>query len=432
MSPDLEWRVDDPAGEQTIAKMSTPQPPRWRKWVIGVVVMLGIGLGLLYRSIPEPARPVPTPTIIPSPPPTAMPAALYNTIAREAQALADGDQAAFKQLLDVQDFTRYTELTNTLKPWGTPTDSALYVILDFRLTAQDKAWTKIKQFQVDHYIQEVRFYHLRNGEWRRTDFDPSFWSGSTETNETPHFQYNYFVEDYALIEPIAAVLEADYEQLCSDFDCPTTPMTCMESFGHQWCSAFTRTLTVTLDLRGRIQKDATVVTDTAGLVFDLSSPRLARPLDSADLPHYIRNPITWLEVMHLAYGAATPQEPPPPGRALVIAIFFREFDRLSKRTGDPALDLPADFKHIDIRYLLSLDSIWQEVDASNMPQIILANAIVEFVDQEFGPQAVARLLKATGPSKSLAEAIETSTGISYVAFEERWRAWVMSNASTTP
>ncbi|HZY42641.1 MAG TPA: hypothetical protein VFF59_11655, partial [Anaerolineae bacterium] len=385
MSPDLEWRVDDPSGEQTIAKTTPPRPPRWRGWAIGLAVMLGIGLGVLYRSIPEPDRPAPpatpSPAIVPTPTPTAMPAALYQTIAREAQALATGDQAAFNQILDVQDFERSTELTTGLKAWGTPTAGALYSILDFQRPAEDKAWIEIKQFHIDRYVQETRFYRLRNGQWRRTDFDPSFWSGLVETNETPHFNFIYAIEDYALIEPIATLLEGDYEQVCADLACPMISPACLEAFGRQWCSPFERTLTVTLDLRGRIQPDAVHVTDTDGLIFHLSSPRVTNPIDPADHPHSIRNPIAWLHVMHLAYGTVTFQGSPPPGRNLVIAIFFREYDRLLARTGDPPLVQPADMLRLDTTHLPPLETAWPGPDQTNYGEVYaLVNSLIDFID----------------------------------------------------
>lgn len=433
MSPDLEWRVEDPAGEQTIAKTSAPRPPRWRKWVIGLVVTLGVGLGVIYRSIPEPARPAPTPTVVPSPTPTAMPAALYKTIAREAQALADGDQTAFTQILDVQDFTRYHALIDNFKAWGQPRDAALYSILDFRLTATEKAWVEVKQFRVDRFVQEIRFYHLRNGEWRRTDFDPSFWSGLTETSDTPHFRFTYYIEDYALIEPVASVLEADYEQICTDFHCLTAPMTCVEALGKPWCSSFPREVEFRLNLNAPIDQEQFDIAENGDLIFTLPSLRQLNQLSFIDRQSDLRNPITWLHIMRLAYGRVDLQGPPPQGRALVIAIFFREYDRVLKRSSSEPLEMPEEFKDLDATNLLPLDNLWSEIDDANATQLYaMAYAVVEYIEQEFGWPAVVKLLKAIDPSKSLAEAIETSTGISYVAFEERWRAWVTANASTTP
>jgi hypothetical protein len=433
MSPDLEWRVDDPSGEQTIAKTTAPRPPRWRWLALACVVVLGVGLGVLYRSIPEPAKPAPTPTLLPTLTPTAMPAALYQTLTREAQALADGDRSTLEGLTDIPNFERFKALVGNFEAWGKPTDAALYSILDFRLMSEDKAWVKVKQFRVGGYVQETRFYHLRNGEWRRTDFDPSFWSGPTETSDTPHFRFTYFIEDYDLVEPIASLLEADYEQLCTDFACPTTPETCVEALGQQWCSAFPREITVTFQMTGYLDSDKVDISNSGDLTFTVSSLRWLDQFAPRERESYFRNPAAWLHVIRLAYQTVTSQEPPPQGRALAVGIFFREYDRLLKRTGSDPLEMPAEYTQLDIENLPPLNSVWNEIDAANAAQSYsAANSVSTYIEQKFGWPAVTKLLKAIGPSKSLAEAIETSTGQSYTEFEQQWRAWAKSNTSAAP
>lgn len=432
MSPDLEWRVDDPAGEQVIAR-TPPHRPRWRKWAIGLAVMLGVGVGVIYRSIPEPARPAPTPTVIPSPTPGAMPIALYQTIAREAAALADGDRAAFDQIIDIQNYNHYQALLNNFTAWGRPTDLALYSILDYGQTAADKAWATIKQFRVDRYVQETRFYHLRNGKWRRTDFDPAFWSGLTETSDTPHFRFTYFVEDYELIEPLASLLEADYEQICADLACSTASLTCIESLGKQWCSSFPREAGFRLSFNVPIDQERFDIAENGDLILTMPSPRQLAQLSFIDRQSDLRNPIAWLHVMRLAYGRVDLQGPPPQGQALVIAIFFREHNQVLKRTGDPLLDMPEEFTQLDTANLPPLERLWLQAHTADSTQsYAAAHSVVTYIEEEFGWPALVKLLKAIGPSTSLAEAIETSTGVSYVAFEERWRAWVKSNPAAAP
>ena len=200
---------------------------------MAIVVVLGAGLGMAYRSLPEPP---PRPTPSPSPTPSAIPAALYQTIDREAQALADGDRSTLDGIVDIPNFERYQALMGSFTAWGRPTADALYSIEDYRQVADDKAWVEVRQFHTDRFVQAVRFYQLRNGEWRRIDFDPSFWSGQVETADTPHFRFTYFIEDQELIGSLAAVLEADYEQICRDFACPVTAETCVAALGRQWCT----------------------------------------------------------------------------------------------------------------------------------------------------------------------------------------------------
>src|SRR5512141_2560157 len=98
--PDLHWHVGEDQDQETIAHASSPRRSR-RNWLaILLVVIIGASLGVLYRSIPEPAaRPTPTPTVPPTPTRQPVPAKLLETIDREAQALADGD---FKAYLDTR------------------------------------------------------------------------------------------------------------------------------------------------------------------------------------------------------------------------------------------------------------------------------------------------------------------------------------------
>jgi hypothetical protein len=107
---------------------------------------------------------------------------------------------------------------------------------------------------MDRFVQEMRFYQLRNGQWRRIDFDPSFWSGQVETAETSHFRFTYFIEDQEMIESLASLLEADYEQICQDFACPAMPETCGEALSRQWCSSFPRPITTTLILTNQAEQ----------------------------------------------------------------------------------------------------------------------------------------------------------------------------------
>lgn len=64
MSPDVEWHVVDEAGQQTVVQTASKQPSRWRKIALVAVAVLGVSLGVLYSTIPEPPPP-PTPPATP-------------------------------------------------------------------------------------------------------------------------------------------------------------------------------------------------------------------------------------------------------------------------------------------------------------------------------------------------------------------------------
>ena len=68
MSPDLDWRIGEDAEEETIAKTPRRARSRWHSFAVMLVTCAGVGLGIVYSSIPEPPpRPVPTPAMTPRP-----------------------------------------------------------------------------------------------------------------------------------------------------------------------------------------------------------------------------------------------------------------------------------------------------------------------------------------------------------------------------
>src|SRR5512139_3199027 len=102
MSPDIDWRVGDEADQETIARITTRKTSRWRKPIVLLAAALGVGLGVLYASIPEPPRPIALPTPIATPLPPGPP--LEQTIDREVRALSNGDMQTFIALQDPDDY----------------------------------------------------------------------------------------------------------------------------------------------------------------------------------------------------------------------------------------------------------------------------------------------------------------------------------------
>ena len=436
--PDIHWHVGEEAEQETIAKTAPARRSR-RSWIaIVIVVILGVGLGIVYRSIPEPAsRPAPTPRPTPTRP--AVPASLYATIDREAQALANGDRVALNSIVDIPNFERYQTLMGNFKAWGRPINAPFYSIEDYRLRADDKAWVEVRQFHTDHFVQQVRFYQLHNGQWRRIDFDPSFWSGQVETADTPHFRFTHFVEDQELLESLASVLEADYEQICRDFACPATPETCREALGQQWCSSFPRTLTITLVMTNLIeQNDNFDLAASGDVTLTTHSLRLLDPFWPVDRENDFRTLPALLHFAQLAYGQRPVKElfeNPPPGHALVIAVFFREYDRLLKRTGSSPQPIPDEFKQLDIEFKQldlkdppPLDVAWSTaINDANAGQIYAtAYSVITYIEQEYGRTVVTRLLRTIGQARSFSEAIQNLFGIPFSEFDQQWQAWLKS------
>ena len=427
MSPDLEWRIDDPLGEQTIAKTTPPRPPRRRVGAIGLVVLLGVALGVLYRSIPEPAQPAPTPTPAPTPLPAAMPLALYQTIEQEADALARGSRAALQPLLDLSDVEQQRQRLDQLTPWGRPADQPLFTLIDFDLPAADRAWVDISQYRDGDRFRQTRFYRLRSGQWRRTDFDPAFWSGAAETADTPHFHIVYAREDRDLIAPVVAQLEDAYEQVCLNLDCAVVVEACTDALERRWCSSFPHLMPLTLDLRG--QEFNLQNSQDASLVLKMPSPRFTGMYQKG-APYRVGNnssvvSLAWLITWRLAYSTLTTIDSKPDGEPLVSAMALRVIRGLQQRQGDPDLLDPFEYGSRRVDEVVELETVWQDHgQAVGLARLYTAARLLDFVGEEYGSQAVARLVTSVRTAASMTAAIEAATGGDMAAFRARWQAWL--------
>jgi hypothetical protein len=109
----------------------------------------------------------------------------------------------------------------------------------------------------------------------------------------------------------------------------------------------------------------------------------------------------------------------------VSAIFFRENDRLLKRTGSDPQAIPDEFKQLDTENPPPLDVVWSTTsNGANASQIYAtAYSVITYIDQEYGQTVVTRLLRSIGQAKSFSEAIHDHVGVPFSEFEQKWRAW---------
>ncbi len=432
MSPDLEWHVDDAGGEETIVSRQSPRPPR-RRVILGLVIALGAGLGVIYSSLPAPPPVEPTPTPAPTATPSAMPLALYQTIEQEADALARGSGAALQPLLDFSDREQERQLVDQLTPWGRPADQPLFTLIDFDLPVADRAWVDISQYREGDWFRQTRFYRLRNGQWRRTNFDPAFWSGAAETADTPHFHIVYAREDRDLIAPVAAQFEDAYEQVCLSLDCAVAAEACTDALERRWCSTFPRFVPLTLDLRGsefNLQSS-----QDASLVLKLPSPRFTGMYQKG-APYRVTNnssviSLAWLMIWRLSYGTLTAINLAPDGAPLVSAMALRVIRGLQQRQGDPDLLNPYEYDSRGAGDVVDLESVWQDHgQADSRARHYTAVRLLDFVGEEYGSKAVARLVTSVRTAASIADVIKAGTGEELEDFRARWQAWLARPAGT--
>ena len=415
MSPDIEWQIGDETGEETI-RYPTPRPPRWRKWILWAVMVLGVGLGIAYRSIPEPPRPTSTllPTVTPAPTKLAVPVKLYETIDREAQALADGDVETILAVRLPENQAWIDWKRTTIEPWGHPADNGpLYTIIAFKLYASTRAWADVSQFRNGQYFRETRFYRQVNSQWLRTQPDFAFWREPYQSFQTKHFEVSYPPEDNALILMVAYRFEAAYVQVCADLDCPSdlAPIRLMiyTDGGQLHWSGSDRVYTIDM-LSPRISG----MYDTVG---DETARRLGDPVTRAAY----QSLISILAQITSGGIAWMPSDPTHGGAFFTSAIIAWENNRVSSHPDVSQLLPPPEL--ITNTQLVRLASLWDTRLTPSNPEQLAASGIL-FIEQKFGASSVGKFLKAIGPARSFAQAIEASLGVDEAQFEQQWKDWL--------
>ena len=421
--PDIQWHVGEDDERETIATPTSARRSR-RSWImIVIVVILGAGLGLAYRTIPEPAprlTPTPPSTSQPTPPasaPQSIPAELYAAINGEAQALADGDAATYLAWQSPrEEIANLEQQLQYFVGWGRPVDHPLFEIIDYDLLTPTRAWAEVRQYTNKGWFRETRFYRRKNDRWLRSEADPTFWSGETETLDTPHFHAIYAVEDRELVQPSVRALEDIYPQLCRDLGCADAAAT----------------LTFTLTLNGTSANELQIWSDARQLNFP--SPRLTGVFEDSPLDNNLIWPITVAAVQRVYYAAASQWNGDADGHIMFNAIIDWALQRMPdgpRRMGVfTAVLKPPD--------LVPLSQLWGKayvIDQNNQMKmrsdsnVVYAQSalVAAFIEEEYGASAMPKLLKALDTAHSFADMIENGLGISLATFDQKWHSWIRTN-----
>jgi hypothetical protein len=416
MSPDIEWRIGDDAEPETI--VTAPRSPsRWRKVGVTIAICLGIGLGLLYRSIPEPP-PRPTPATVPNSTP-ASPPQVTDTIQQEAVALASGDLRTFLNLQDAADSAWYQAQWGAFRTWGMPATGPLYMTVASGTLVDDRFWADIVQFRNGQYFRQTRFYQLRDERWRRIApvGDALFW-GEEQSAATPHFNLKYRARDAGLATAIGEQYEAIYARACRDLNCPGQS---------------------TLPAEGKLQiiMEPEVTTPLVDwhnqqLIYTLPSPSLAglyfrarhgrQP--SPDRP--FNQSVVESIVYYISRLSANLSTSSPDVRSVQFQGIIADWESL-RLMGQPSRKLLAFSDQLASRDLPDPAALWGQLAMDSSPpaelRSIESTALIVFLDERYGAAKVVTFLHTLGQIASLSEVIQ-SIGVSYPDFQQQWRIWL--------
>ncbi|HSD82543.1 MAG TPA: hypothetical protein VLG46_01715 [Anaerolineae bacterium] len=464
MSPDVEWSIGEDAEREIIVRTSPVRRSRRSLWTVILAIGLGVSLGVIYRSIPEPpARPI-APTAIPTvvhapalPAPTHEP--LETAIQRDAVQLAtlDGkrehkvvfDPALGRMPQAYADW--YAALQNAYGSWGTTNPRALVAVFETGTLPNGVAWADVGQMRNDDFYRHTRFYRLQDNHWIWTLPDQSFWETTTslvstdETSPIGPLTIEHASEETHLIDAVFERFTRAYLNLCQRLKCP--PPAAMT---HMWTPGLTLTLTLQPLFTQPIARE-----ESGTLYIDLPSPRVVGYYEDARSlgdPYTAMAYATLIEpIVRLASGNYARWENDRGGELFLHVItnwkrarVFREIHPLELFY--PPIVLPPASTRLANgwpisqrdRYvavlrgetLLPLDAIWNwdhNERAFGLLQHVAANeaqSVVIFIEDRYGESGVVRFLNVLGQAHSLVEAIETALPVHYAEFNRQWKEWI--------
>ena len=419
MRPDLEWRFGDEPEQRPIDATPPSHPPsRRQRALIALVIIFIASLVVMYSSAPHPQLAL-APTAAPTP--TQRPRSpLEAAIDQEAHALATYDAKALMDMQDPDAAEWQRTLGALLGYWEQPDTGPLYTILNSGTLAADQAWAEVVQYRNGQYFRETRFYRQLQGRWMRTRPDPDFWKSGPQTIHTERFDLVCQGEEVSFAGIRVAGFEQVDAQACKDLNCPAMPD-----------GSFPRVMTMTLVFQPQTDR---IWPDWQSMTLSLPSPRvLGLYFQGPDgrLPgnNEVVTDLAYSVVAHFVARVVSGGEErwsrSRQAELLVGGIGAWETNRLyGLQTPDLSSELSP------LKALPSLEDVWAATIPYTPSMQALATlwpttqAVVAFIDQQYGPYGVRNFLRAIGPAQSLPEAIEKGLGVSYAEFEQQWQAWL--------
>ncbi len=460
MSPNIEWRIGEEAGEETIVKTPSRRP-RWRKVLMLIAISLGIGLGIIYRSIPEPSARLIAPTPLP-PTPTLDPSSLEAVIERNVYNLAtDAGESQFDLALTGIESTAdedyadwYYTLLSAGGRWGVSAPDGLYTIEQIA-SGGVTAWADVRQWRGTGYFRQVRFYRFEDNRWQMTLPVANFWSGKMRAIDTSAlsntvgtgvipFDLAYPFEDEAYVPAVANRFSRVFKQLCADLHCPTD-----RAWNLTWGNDIALTVTIRPGRSYQIKDDGQHVT------VQMPSPRIIGVYETADSPNDPVRAIAFDSLLapaaRLASGDARRWAVDRGGQLFLDAIVNWQRQRVAfaqrpmgiffagpigglTRPPSPLSNITSQAYYAGLlsdQPQVPLNALWNWNQNENRLfgalggyAVDQANAVIALIGERYGDAGVIKFLNALGASHALEEAIGRGLDWKYSDFLVAWRKWI--------
>jgi hypothetical protein len=421
MSPDIEWHAGEGAEQETIAQITTSKPSRWRKPIVLVMAVLGLGLGALYAALPEPPQSI-APPATPNGPRLAQAGVndvdLADTIDREARALANGDMQTFIGLLDPEPFAWRQAQISSFTPWGAPPSAdEFYRILDSAQLDAQHAWADVVQARAGKFFRQTRFYRWHNGAWLRTTARPGMVEpGAAAQIATRYFRLTHTAADEDAARQLAGYLARQSRAVCRTFGCNLEERPPVTHFLLQPEAVNDRQLS---GLR-----DGPTITVT------LPSPRFTgyytADFDGDDIDDELWDGYfdryLYFPLLYTAVGGAERWQQNRGGLMYVYAVGSWDLTR-RERPMSSRWRFPYRPELFTDTLDLASDELWQWTTSGDVEQRLAnASALVQFIDETYGADVVLRFFRTLRFAQSLPHALSRS-GVALDDFEQKWQAW---------
>ncbi len=473
MSPDIEWRVGEDAEQEIIARTSRVRRSRRSLWAVIIAIGLGVSLGVIYRSIPEPPprpiSPTPVPAVVQAPrppqpiprsplPPTPNP--FDVALQRDAFRLATFDGEANRRVTFDPASDRmpqayadwYAALQNAYGSWGATAPHALVAVFETGMLPDGVAWADLGQIRNGDFFRYTRFYRWQNDHWQWRLPDWSFWKGATaavvtgEAGPIGPVTIGHPIEEAPVIGTVFDRFTHAYLNLCQRLKCPppVDPT-------RLWTPGLTLTLTIQPTLMQPNVQERNGTLDIA-----LPSPRVVGYYENA---HTLGDPFVAMAyatlidpIVRLASGNYARWESDQGGELFLQAITTWKQARVREEMHPLELFYPPVFlppasarlsngqpvsqREYYVNALrneppLPLEAVWnwdRNGQTFGRPQHVAVNdaeAVIIFIEDQYGEDGVVRFLNALGQAHSLKEAIEAALPTRYAEFNRQWMSWIV-------
>ncbi len=336
---------------------------------------------------------------------------LQAVISAEAKALAAGDEEIFLSLQDEnqawQEVQRYQleERDETTTPQELTLDD--FVLLN------DVAWATVGYAQNGTPYQRMQFYHLVNGQWRRTAPDAAFW-GEEKSLETRNMRFVYRARDEALVQKLSQLAEEIYSRTVLEFNVGASPH-----------------LTFYIDPEPRPNSPRMIAGE-----FHLASPQLTGVRADGELPIALSQKTAYSIIQRLAFekaGGSTSRdaEQTMAGSNWVVlhGIVYWQLDRLlPDNTAVPGLEARVQ-EASSSNELMPLSSLWPPYRYGSLSRSALAlaeaHSMIAYLADTTDPGRIPILLRTLGESINPNETL-AALGLNFRQFEQAWRAYTLA------